>query len=337
MEILFLNRLSKRNEQGHELFAQVWIGQHDGVWSAGWSTQHSLDESTDDLWYEGSLWQELLHVYRHELALKMAEGYRPLIHGVFHEQEGAGAAGRGQTLQKLYCYSDLFPRDDVYEQLTMWRRQKAAAERKAPYFIATNRLLRLISVYLPHTEEELLELPGMGQGKISQYGPELLAITTQNDRTTPFPLNWVTETLDEEVFLSWLYKQKETQYKQELNKFSLTKTIIEGISDGLTLEHIGLKAGLHRREMIEAVEHLDRDGIDMEKLIRQELVNVSEEEQTAIWSAYEELGDALLKPVMLRVYGEEQAAETGLDQVYERLRLIRIRFRHQVASDRHAG
>jgi len=335
MEIVFLNRLSKRNEQGYEDFAQVWIGQHEGGWSAGWSTHHVPDESIDDLWYEGSLWQELLHVYRHELALKMAEGYRPLIHGVFHEQEES--SGRGQTLQKLYCYSDLFPRDEVYEQLTMWRRQKAATERKAPYFIATNRLLRLISVYLPHTEEELLELPGMGQGKVSQYGTELLAITTQNDRTTPFPLNWVTETLEEEVFLSWLYKQKENQYRQELNKFSLTRTIIEGISDGLSLEHIGMKTGLHRREMVEAVEHLDRDGIDMEKLIHKELVNVSEEEQAAIWSAYEELGDTLLKPVMLKVYGEEKATETGLDQIYERLRLIRIRFRHQQVPDRHVG
>lgn len=335
MEVAFLNRLSKRNEHGYESFAQVWIGQHEGIWSAGWSTHQDSDERTDELWYEGSLWQELLHVYRHELALKMAEGYRPLIHGVFHEQEGA--AGRGQLLQKLYCYSDLFPRDDVYEQLTLWRRQKAAAERKAPYFIATNRLLRLISVYLPHTEEELLELPGMGQVKVSQYGKELLAITTQNDRTTSFPLNWVTETLEEEAFLSWMYKQKENQYRQELDKFSLTKTIIEGISDGLSLEHIGMKAGLHRREMIEAVEHLDRDGIDMEQLIRNELVNVSEEEQAAIWTAYEELGDTLLKPVMLQVYGEEKAAETGLDQVYERLRLIRINYRHREASNRHAG
>jgi hypothetical protein len=335
MEVVFLNRLSKRNEQGHDIFAQVWIGQHEGVWSTGWSTHHSLNDSTDDLWYEGGLWKELLHVYRHELALKMAEGYRPLIHGVFHDQEAS--AGRGQTLQKLYCYSDLFPRDDVYEQLTMWRRQKAAVERKVPYFIATNRLLRLISVYLPHTEEELLELPGMGQSKVSQYGPELLAITTQNDRITRFPLNWVAETLDEEDFLSWLYKQKEDKYRQELNKFSLKQTILQGISDGLTLEHIGLKVGLNRREMIEVVENLEREGTDTEELIRKELMNVPEEEQAAIWSAYEELGDTLLKPVMLRVYGEEQAAGTGLDQIYERLRLIRIRFRHQEASDRHVG
>lgn len=335
MEVVFLNRLSKQNEHGDESFAQVWIGQHEGIWSAGWSTHHGTDESTDDLWYEGSLWQELLHVYRHELALKMAEGYRPLIHGVFHEKERT--AGRGQTLQKLYCYSDLFPRDDVYEQLTMWRRQKAVAERKAPYFIATNRLLRLISVFLPHTKEELLELPGMGQGKVSQYGKELLTITTQSDRTTPFPLDWVAEKLEEEAFLSWIYKQKENQYRQELDKFSLTKMILEGISDGLSLEHIGMKADLHRKEMIEAMEQLDRDGIDMEELIRRELADVSEEEQAAIWSAYEELGDTLLKPVMLQVYGEEKAAETGLDQVYERLRLVRIRYRHQEASDLQVG
>ncbi|MNP84674.1 hypothetical protein D3C76_1840850 [compost metagenome] len=77
--------------------------------------------------------------------------------------------------------------------------------------------------------------------------------------------------------------------------------------------------------------------MDMEKLICTELAHVSEEEQAAIWSAYAELGDTLLKPIMLKVYGEEKATETGMDQIYERLRLIRIRFRHQEVPDQHVG
>lgn len=61
------------------------------------------------------------------------------------------------------------------------------------------------------------------------------------------------------------------------------------------------------------------------------------EEQERVWAALEELGDALLKPVLLQVYGEDAGSGSGMEQRYERIRLIRIRFRRQPGTHRSVG
>lgn len=327
MQIVFMNRLSRISEVDQEVYAQLWIGEEEGVWSLGWRDFSGGSESIDNLWYEGGSWNEMLCVYRHELAVKMGDGYRPLIDGVFHEEDGL--IGRNQEQLKLQYYSEHYENEAVYEELCAWRRGRASSERKAPYILASNRLLRLLSVFLPHTREELLQIPGVGEGKATQYGAEWLAITSVVAREHKFPLNWVHEVVEEETFVSWLYKQKEVKYKKQLERLRLRRILLQGIESGLGLEELKGQSGIVRRELLEAVEELERDGYSVEKLVEAELRNMPQNEQEAVWSAYSELGDLFLKPVLYKVYGEEFTASEGLDIYYERLRLIRIRYRRE--------
>lgn len=327
MQIVFMNRLSRISGVDQEAYAQLWIGEEEGVWSLGWRDFSGGSESVDNLWYEGASWNEMLCVYRHELAVKMGDGYRPLIDGVFHEEDGL--VGRNQEQLKLQYYSEHHENEIVYEELCAWRRGRASSERKAPYILASNRLLRLLSVFLPHTREELLQIPGVGEGKATQYGAEWLAITSAAAREHKFPLNWVHEVVGEESFVSWLYKQKEAKYKKQLERLRLCRILLQGIESGLGLEELKGQSGIARRELLEAVEELERDGYSVEKLIEVELKNMPQNEQEAVWSAYSELGDLFLKPVLYKVYGEEFTASEGLDIYYERLRLIRIRYRRE--------
>lgn len=85
MQIVFMNRMSGADESGHLRSAQVWIGEEEGGWRLGWRNMEPDGEVSDDEWYEGNSWNELLCVYRHQLAKKLGEGFRPLIEGVFHE------------------------------------------------------------------------------------------------------------------------------------------------------------------------------------------------------------------------------------------------------------
>lgn len=213
----------------------------------------------------------------------------------------------------------------------LWRRSRASSERKAPYILASNRLLRLISTFLPHTPEELLQIPGVGEGKVAQYGTDWLAITSTAAREHSFPLNWVHQEIEEDSFVSWLYKQKEVKYKKQLERLRLRRILLQGIENGLGLEQLKVNSGVNRRELIEAVEELEREGYCVEKLIEVELENMPQNEQEAIWNAYLEAGDLFLKPVLHMVYGEDFSAAEGLDSYYERLRLIRIRFRREQA------
>ncbi|MNO78663.1 Ribonuclease D [compost metagenome] len=337
MQIVFMNRLIKGSRSDDETAAQVWIGEEDGIWHLGWRDLLIDGEFNDSSWYEGVSWQELLCIYRHGLATKLGEGYRPIIRGVFHEDEEIRA--HGQTVQKLYCYSELHSKEELFIELCAWRRRRAAAERKAPYFIASNKLLRLISAYIPQNVDELMQLPGVGQNKASEYGAGILEITARVERNQGFPLNWVFAELDEEVFMAWVFKQKEQRYKHELNQYRMRRTLMSGISEGKNLEQLERLCESPRKEIIEALEVLEKEGFDTDHLLQNELQDVPGNERTAIWSAFEELGDTLLKPILLKVYGDDKDsdARASVDQLYEYIRMIRIQFRRNQALSRSVG
>ncbi|MDF2837754.1 MAG: hypothetical protein K0Q63_3394, partial [Paenibacillus sp.] len=56
-----------------------------------------------------------------------------------------------------------------------------------------------------------------------------------------------------------------------------------------------------------------------------------EAEQQLIWEAMAAKGDRYLKPVLEQVYGQAEDGKSGrqVEQLYERLRLMRIRYRRQ--------
>ncbi|MEC0238664.1 HRDC domain-containing protein [Paenibacillus dokdonensis] len=334
MQIVFMNRLVKESGSD-ESRAEVWIGEAEGAWKLGWRDMHDSGEVQESIWYEGGSWNEMLYIYRHELAVKLGQGFRPLIDGIL--LDGEDQKGRSQSIQKLYCYSELNYQELLYNELCAWRRKKAAAERKAPYFIATNRLLRLISTFVPMTVEELLQLPGVGENKAAEYGADVLNITSGQERSHSFPLDWVHDMLDEHTYESWVYKQKELKYKQDLDKYRTKQMLLRGISEGKRLEHMEQESSLTRRELVESLEQLEKEGYDVDTLIAGELQEMPQSEQSEVWNAFEELGDALLKPILQRVYGQEAAAGSVMELRYERLRLIRMRFRREGESRRNAG
>ncbi|MBD7966889.1 HRDC domain-containing protein [Paenibacillus gallinarum] len=334
MKIVFMVQLSVTSEQNGAKYAQLWIGEEEDLWQLGWSSMN-MDKEQVDIWYEGSSWNEMMHIYRFQLAIKMSEGYRPLIEGIFHESEETKQ--RNQHTQKLQCYSELYGREELYQALCVWRRKKASTERKAPYFIASNRLLRMISTFVPHTLEELRELPGVGENKLTEYGQELLDITTKETREHGFPLNWVSTVLTEEEYESWNYRQKEQKYKQELDKFNLKKSVLTAIASSQSLDDISALTGLNRRELVDFLEELEKSGYDTEMLIAKELTWMTDDEQELIWNAYDELGTSFLKPILHQVYGEDPAGAGPLDQLYERLRMVRIRYRRQTETSKQVG
>lgn len=334
MRIIFLNSLEKREGGAVVGSAQVWMGEEESLWRMGWN-EATADGEQEDIWYEGSSWSEMLHVYRHRLVIKLGEGFQPTVEGIWEDKEQL--RGKSMTAQKLICYSESNENEPLYTELSNWRRKKAAAERKAAYLIASNRLLRLISVFLPHTVEELLLLPGVGQNKAADYGDELLAITRKHDRKTSFPLDWVDAAVDQETLRCWLYKQKEAKLRVEAERYSVRRKLLEGIAEGLDVEQIRERVAVGRRDLIEMLEELEKDGYSTEQLVKNELQAMPEEEQAAVMQAYEELGDAFLKPVLQRVYGLEAVEAEERELLYERLRLIRIRYRRGRSTVRDAG
>ncbi|MDO3408777.1 HRDC domain-containing protein [Saccharibacillus sp. CPCC 101409] len=334
MTIVFLNRMEQEGEREVRA-AQVWIEEEGGLWISGWNEDGAPESAAREIWYEGSAWNEMLAVYRHMLAAKLAEGYRPIIRDTFQEFLESGQ--RGRFTQKLVCYSELNANEELYKKLAAWRRVRATEEHRAPYLIATNRALRLISTFLPQTLEELRDLPGIGENTVQRYGELLLEQIAGAERAHAFPLDWVERRLDEEEFTAWTYKSKERKFKREAERVRAMRLLLEASKSGGSLSQIGQESGLERRDLVEMMESLEKDGYDLEPVIAHELQLMPERDREAVLSAYAEMGDSFLKPVLKKVYGEEPPSEPGLDILYEQLRMLRILHRRtQNAAQREA-
>jgi len=336
MQLVFLNTFEKVSQDGLVLEATLSIGQQDGGWSVTWQilTPSGDEEQSQadltEIWFEGSSWEELLAGFRHGVAVKMGEGFAPLLDGMLDERRSLFGTGNAQSL--LQCYGEMHANAELFEALREWRRMRASADKKSAFMVATNRLLWMISAYVPHTLEELAQLPGWGETKQSSYGHDVLHLTAGYTQQRSFPLDWVEHEVEPSVFAQWLFRQKENKYKSQINRHQQKRQLLGAIAEGKSLEQLQSELELSRRELMERIERLDSEGYDVEPLIARELEHMPSSEQQLVWDALESVGDKYLKPVLQTVYGEESVNGKSLDKLYDRLRLIRLRYRRERPS-----
>lgn len=321
MHIVFLNTFEKPEEEGGVRSAQLSICERQGMWVVLWLEDES-SEGHPDTWFEGASWEELLTAFRLGVAARLREGYVPVIDGMLEDQ-----APPSSFTGMLQCYGELYADQHLFEQLREWRRAKSAALKISAYLIAANRMLWMISAFVPKTKEELLQIPGWGESKHAAYGEELLAITAKAERFTEFPLNWVADKLEPRVYAQWRYRKKEAKHKNELDRQQERKTILHLTERGGKLDYLQAELELPRRQIVDRLEQLETEGYYFESLIENELSEISETERERIWNAFEKLGDRYLKPVLHEVYGEKPEQDKPLDLLYEKLRLVRMKFR----------
>lgn len=330
MQVVFMNTFEKLTEQAQTVQAQLSICEQLGSWSVLWSGDGSSGEG-QTVWFEGSSWEEMLACFRHGVAVKMGEGYVPVIDGMLEERKPPAAASSMYAM--LQCYGETNANAALFDALRDWRRAKAAAEKKSAYMVANNRMLMMISAYVPHQPEELAQIPGWGESKLAAYGEDVLKITAAFEQPYPFPLDWVAEALDPKLFTQWIYKQKENKYKSVLDRQSEKKRLLSAIAEGKSIMQMQAELEMPRRDLMEKIERLELEGYDLEPFIERELADMPSTEQEQIWEALTIIGDRYLKPVLQQVYGEELPAGQPVDMLYDRLRLIRLRFRRQDKAD----
>lgn len=328
MNLIFMNSLEKRVDEDRVTTAQVSICEQQGQWHVFWNEPRDNGREEQAVWFEGAYWDEMITVFRHRIALKIGEGYRPVLESMLDEQT---QSSRGKYTQALQFYSETNGSEELYEQLRGWRRTQAVKDSKVPYILASNRELRMICAFLPQTPAELQQIPGFGDNKVKLYGEAIIELTRAYERTTTFPLDWVRQEVDPQQFLQWQQKQREMKYRMEMDKQVDKRKILEGMRRGESLNELQQGVSMPRRELLLWIEELDKEGYDTEPLVEVELQRVPMAEQEAAWKALEEEGDRYLKPLLKKVYGEEELKGKDLDQAYEWLRLIRLRYRREKA------
>ncbi|WP_219838525.1 HRDC domain-containing protein [Paenibacillus sp. R14(2021)] len=333
MQVVFLNTFEKTDsDNGAVGQAQLSICEQNGVWSVIWTDSAQAQGEEQFVWYEGGSWEEMMTAFRHGVSVQMGEGFSPLIDGMLEDRRSS--EGSGTLYSMIQCYGEMNGDADLFEALREWRRSKAVAIKKSAYLVATNRMLWMISAFVPQKPEELLQIPGWGESKQAGYGEEVLAITQAFQRETQFPLDWVAEILDPKSYTKWMFKQKENKYKAQMSRQQEKRELLRAIAEGKSIEELQMQIELPRRDLMERIERLDSEGYDLEPLIEKELSSMPESEQQLVWNALGTIGDRYLKPVLHQVYGVEVSQGRGksVDLLYDRLRLIRLRYRRSKSS-----
>ncbi len=335
MNLLFSNRMERQVDEGRVEAAQVSIFQEQSGYRSVWQPA-GLEDGDPQLWYEGDSREELMADFRFRIAGKLGEGFVPLIADI------PGIEGRrkdeANTAGMLLFYSESRRNEQLFQELRTWRRSKASEAVKPPYFVAGNRLLTLISALIPHNEQELAQIPGFGQHKIRHYGAEVLAITGKYEQTAGFPLDWIAGAVDGREFRNWSYKQQEQKYKAEAEKLERKTRMLQEVTRGIGMDELCKSLKQSRRDIAIMAEQLEAEGYDIRPLIEREWDKIAKKERDKLLQLFSQHGDKWLKPVLEKGYSPEQLEGTDLQELYTRLRIVRLYYRSSGrGEDRRIG
>lgn len=333
-KVLFQNQLEKAHN-GTVLVARILIGETDDGYQVAWEEEHG-EGGRREIWYEGASWEELNAVFRYRVMQKRSDGFVPLLEGLPGMLDERASFFRTRP-NLLHFYSEQNANEALLQELRAWRRSKAADERKSPYFVADNRLLSMISAFVPQTLEELRQLPGVGEFKATNYGAEILEMTAKFPRTAGFPLDWVERKVDPEAFTLWMWKQKEQKYRAELERLMTKRRALKAIGEGCGVDELSKRMSMSKRHAVALVERLAEEGYDVSPLLDKECGGISDQERRRVLDAFARLGDKLLKPVYTSVYEGQDSDARETEARYLRLRLLRLVHRLQSEDGRQAG
>ncbi len=327
MNLVFMNSLAKKAGELEEVHAQIRVVEEHGVWNVVWDESTSQGEVHSECWYNGNSADQMMQSFKQRMTEKLSDGFIPVLEGLeqaFHYDET-----KGLRTSMLQFYSEQHVNEAAYEKLRQWRSTVASREGIAPFIIGSNRVLQMIATFLPNTHEELESIPGMGPKKVELYGDDMLKLLKGYKRNRAFPLDWVEEEVDPMELRQWIFRLKDQKLKKELSTKQLKQQLLEGALEGQSVESMQQDTGIGRREVIQWLELLDREGYNVHATVSRELEGVDEKEQAKAWAAFMKQGDRHLKPVLEQVYKVDKLKDKELNAAYEWLRLLRIKFKHE--------
>lgn len=326
MQMIFLNSLEKKVENS-VVTAQITICDQEGEWQILWNEPDKRGKMKQSKWYQGSDWNELLHQFQEGVLQKAGQGFIPVLDSM--PGDIRPSSGQRRMNYMLQYYGESHYNKEIYEELREWRRKTAAAESKSLFIVSTNRVLQMLSAYLPHTIDELKQIPGFGKQRLEAYGESILVLLRKHERSTRFPLLWVKDEVHERDFQMWLRTQQLQKMEQDREREKKRRELLEGIEEGSELTDLQQHLSLTKREVITYIEQLERDGYDVAPIVDKELESVSSQEQDQARKAFAETGDRFLKPVVAILYADKEMESEEKEAVYGWLRLLRIKYRQE--------
>lgn len=172
---------------------------------------------------------------------------------------------------------------DLFEQLRELRRGIAQEMGKPPFIVFSDRSLIDMAAKFPQNEREFLEINGVGEAKLEEYGEQFLSVIKE------FSEN---RSLDVDQLRKENVSEKEVEAPKEMRTGSTFEETLLYFNEGKNIEEIAVLRGYSQTTIINHLCKLIREGdlADTAKLVHSEA-------EAEIRSAVQEVGKETLKPI----------------------------------------
>jgi ATP-dependent DNA helicase RecQ len=231
---------------------------------------------------------------------------RETIFGVVQEAERVRVKGR-QKEGVEYNHA-------LFALLRQKRKEMADAAGVPPYVIFSDRTLTEMAAYYPQSPESLLEISGVGQAKLSQYGEAFLAVIKpycEKRGLLPHPRP-----------ASPKEKRGSPSAGREPNVdgplSERTRLIAEAFNNGATIRDLAERNGFVANTIVDHLAKYLAAGNPLRNAAHMQAeTSATAEQQRVVFAAFDELGTQYLKPVFDQLNGTLN---------YDELKILRLMY-----------
>lgn len=169
--------------------------------------------------------------------------------------------------------------------LKSWRLEKAHELNVPAFYIFSNKVLGNIAAYLPHTQEELLEVPGIGPAKAEGYGAAILKIVQENsdgasavrsrkaNEQETAALDKFRQSTPEAAFSIPQTKQKSKAADAETPKLPSHQISFDMFRSGKTVEEIAAERGMSPSTIeTHLCKYVESGDIDVRRIVPEDTI-----------------------------------------------------------------
>lgn len=206
----------------------------------------------------------------------------------------------------------LKPAPELFEILRQKRMELSRAANVPPYVIFSDRTLTEMAVYLPQTQEALLQVHGVGNAKLEKYGDLFLALIVDYCKDHP-----------EVKPAERAAKPERADCHPGLQKRH--HMVGEAYNAGQTVDQLAEAWHVKRVTILNHLYRYHQEGYPLRFAGFRGLIKIPEEQQARARRCFEDLGFEFLKPVFDALNGEVS---------YEDLQIMRLQHLSILSEER---
>ena len=177
--------------------------------------------------------------------------------------------------------------NDLFNILRVIRMEIASEEKIPPYIIFGDNTLKELSTRMPITEEQFLDISGVGKTKLEKYGEVFIEAIKKYIDENGLKVNF--------TFNNGVIEQKEVKVKSDVKEKSYITTV-NMLRENMSFEQVIKERGITIQTIFSHIEHYVSDNNDLGFDIDFSEFFTDEEEEI-VEKAINEVGASALKPI----------------------------------------